>query len=166
MKKTRRQLTLFLDEAATALVEKIRETFNPKQHQLIPSHITLCREDEIEDLATVQKNLAELKVKPFHLELGPPRRFYEGKGVFLPVQDDQGQFKNLRVLVLKQVITKLRDHEPHITLMHPRNSTCTDLIFESIQRYELPLAVHITTISLIEQEIGEKWRVLKQYNLR
>jgi len=47
----RKQITIFLDETEAIPIEAIRKRFNPRQYKLIKSHITLCREDEIEDLA-------------------------------------------------------------------------------------------------------------------
>ena len=44
----RKQLTLFLEASEAESIERIRKEFNPKQFALIKSHITLCREDEIE----------------------------------------------------------------------------------------------------------------------
>ena len=46
----RRQLTLFLSESCSSEIEKCRERFNLEQFKLIKAHITLCREDEIEQL--------------------------------------------------------------------------------------------------------------------
>ena len=48
MNVVRRQLTLFLTEQ-NQIIEEIRATYNPKQFELIKAHVTLCREDEIED---------------------------------------------------------------------------------------------------------------------
>ena len=44
---TRRQASLYLYDAW--IVEGLRKRFNPAQAALIPAHITLCREDEVND---------------------------------------------------------------------------------------------------------------------
>jgi hypothetical protein len=51
--------------------------------------------------------------------------------------------------------------EAHITLMHPRNATCTDAIFEEIRAHALPAQITFNTVSLIEQVDGGPWRVLQ-----
>jgi hypothetical protein len=165
MKKTRKQLTLFLEEEESDSIETIRKRFNPTQHQIIRSHITLCREDEIEEMETILYNLEHLKASHFELELSELIRFSEGKGVLIKVIDSKSHFKNLRKLILKNIIAEPREHQSHITLMHPRNSICNDFIFEEIQKIELPKRLSIKRITLIEQEIGKKWNVLKEYKL-
>lgn len=165
MIKKRKQLTLFLEEKAARSIEAIRQQFNPVQYDLIKGHITLCREDEIENLAVISTNLMHLNSKSFELSLGPVKRFSDGKGVFIPIKDENHVFQRIRELILKPAIPVPRIHQPHITLMHPRNSTCTDELFEKIKQVELPETVRITTISLIEQELGKKWKTLKEYRL-
>ena len=49
----RRQLTLFVEQKDAETIEKVRQEFNPKQFELIKSHVTLCREDEIQNLEQV-----------------------------------------------------------------------------------------------------------------
>ena len=164
MKSTRKQLTLFFEEESDS-IEKIREMFNPEQHKIIRSHITLCREDEIEEIETILYNLENLKTEYFELELSGLKRFSEGKGVLITIIDTKNYFKNLRGLILKNTASEPREHKPHITLMHPRNSTCNDLIFEEIRKSEFPKKINITRITLIEQKIGEVWNVLNEYKL-
>ncbi len=165
MTQTRKQLTLFLDEKEAQAIEALREKYNPAQYQLIASHITLCREDEIADLPRVWQNVEKLHLPSFTLELGKAERFYEGKGVFIPVRDPRQEFKGLRARILRHLPTPPREHSPHITLMHPRNSTCTDQIFEEIRAIALPNSVSLTYISLIEQEMGNVWQTLESYSL-
>jgi len=55
MAKIRRQLTLFIDQGDAQIIEMIRAEFNPLQHQLIKSHVTLCREDELNRLKQSSK---------------------------------------------------------------------------------------------------------------
>lgn len=165
MAKIRKQLTLFLDEIEASPIEVIRSKYNPAQYLLIKSHITLAREDELAAWDAVLRKLNRLQQKSFKLTLAPPERFWEGKGVFIPILDDEQNFRKLRHTLLAPEGSLPRDHEAHITLMHPRNSTCTDAIFEEIKAVTLPEKLKISRVSLIEQVIGEKWKVLDEFSL-
>jgi 2'-5' RNA ligase len=166
MNKKRIQLTLFLDESKSEAIEKIRKEFNPEQYALIKSHLTLCREDELEPIEKVIKNLEKLNYKYITLEFGAAVRFSDEKGVLIPAMGDNDQFQKLRELILQGVIIDPGNPEPHITLMHPRNSTCTDRIFEQIEKTELPNKLEFRTISLIEQDEKNKWKILKEFELK
>lgn len=166
MHKTRLQLTLFIDDGESESIEKIRKEFNPKQYELIKSHVTLCREDELEQIEKVILNLEKLNIGFITVDFGNVIRFSDGVGVLIPAVDDNQQFHQLRKAVLQGLIEQPRRHEPHITLMHPRNSTCTDSIFEQIEKMQLPQKIEFRKISLIEQELGIKWRVLKEFELK
>jgi hypothetical protein len=52
----RRQLTLFVEQKDAEIIERVRQEFNPIQFNLIKSHVTLCREDEIQNLEQVISN--------------------------------------------------------------------------------------------------------------
>ena len=52
-----------------------------------------------------------------------------------------------------------------ITLMHPRNSTCNDEIFEEIKNIPFPTKLTFKRISLIEQEINKEWKIIKEFDL-
>jgi len=49
--------------------------------------------------------------------------------------------------------------------MHPRNSTCTDKIFEEIEQVNLPSQLIFKSISLIEQVDGGQWETLKTFKI-
>lgn len=78
------QLTLFIDETESKEIEQIRQEFNPEQYQLIKSHITLCREDEIEQIEKVILNLKRLKFNCLTIAFGKVVRFSNEKGVLIP----------------------------------------------------------------------------------
>lgn len=166
MNQIRIQLTLFLDEHESETIEKIRKEFNPKQHELIGAHITLCREDELEQIGKVISNLEKLNLGRVIIHFGNVIRFSEGKGVLMPAVGDNESFHQLRKQVLQGIIEHPRKHEPHLTLMHPRNAVCTDDLFEQIKQVELPRKLEFRKISLIEQEIGKRWEVLKTFELK
>ncbi len=158
--RTRKQLTLFVDQDAAINIEAIRSRFNPAQRALIASHVTLCREDEIEDIDQVMANLLSLDFTPITLYFGPPQRFDQGRGVLLPGAGENAPFHALRKAVLRGLSDNPRKHEPHITLMHPRNATCTDLIFEQILQTTLPVVLAFSHISLIQQVGDGVWHTI------
>jgi 2'-5' RNA ligase len=163
MHQTRRQLTLFIAGQNEA-IEKIREEFNPEQYHLIPTHVTLCREDEIEPIEKVIENIRFLSwPKPIRIEFDPPERFENGKGVFIPAKRNNPDFYALRKAVLNGLNEFPGKLLPHITLMHPRNSTCSDIIFERIKKHELPTELIFNKISLIEQRNGGKWIIIEEF---
>ena len=53
-----------------------------------------------------------------------------------------------------------RKHDPHITLIHPRNGICTDSIFEEIASQMVSFSTTFRSVALIEQFDGAKWREL------
>lgn len=161
----RRQLTLFVNPKDAETIEQIRQEFNPKQFALIKCHVTLCREDEIENLEQVISNLQSLRQEEIDIEFGKATRFDNGKGLFLPATTNNASFQTLRRKVLFGLNDNQRKQEPHITLMHPRNSTCTDAIFQQIESVKLPTQIKFNTISLIEQENGGAWKILQEFQL-
>lgn len=165
MQHTRRQLTLFIQAPESEPIEQIRRQFNPEQYALIGCHVTLCREDEIEDLERVIANLERLDCGPLTIDFGPVIRFSEGKGVMIPALEENEAFHALRARILHGVVSQPRRHEPHVTLMHPRNSTCTDAVFEEITQADLPVRIRFEQICLIEQEMGKPWQIIDVFNL-
>ncbi len=166
MSTRRLQLTLFVDPADSAMIEQVRQTYNPLQYALIKAHITLCREDEIVPLELVLENLRRLQHAPIVIDFGEAVRFSEGKGVLMPAIGDQTAFHQLRTAILKGIIEVPRIHAPHLTLMHPRNATCTDDIFAAIKAQPLPMRIVFSKISLISQEIGAEWELVEMVPLQ
>lgn len=164
MRSGRAQLSLFVPAEQATIIEQVRRQYNPVQYALIPAHVTLCREDELTSLEAVLKNLEQLVFPAFAIAFNSPVRFDNGKGLLLPAIDNT-IFQDLRKLVLKGVADQPRIHAPHLTLMHPRNSTCTDLLFKEIQSIPLPESFHFKQISLIEQVNGGPWTIKKEWPL-
>ncbi len=162
----RKQLTLFVDEHESENIEKIRSAFNPVQYRLIKSHVTLCREDEIEKIDGVIENILKPGIKSISIQFSAVTRFSDGKGVMLPATVNNQPFKSLRNQILKGIIDEPGDHHPHITLMHPANATCTRQDFELIKKNKFPDHLTFNMISLIEQDNGAPWKVLRQFNLK
>ena len=166
LNQKRTQITLFVEENDAKAIEQVRKKFNPEQYELIKAHVTLCREDELEQIEKVMLNLTNLDAGYVMIDFGKPVRFSDGKGVLIPAVGDNEQLQRLREKILKGVTENPRKHEPHITLMHPRNSTCTDEIFSQIEKMEFSQRIEFKKISLIEQEIGKKWNVLAEFKLK
>src|SRR5688572_3486275 len=165
MSYQRRQLSLFVDEKQSATLENIRQKFNPQQYRLIKAHVTLCREDEIEAIETVLYNLTNQVLPKISICFGKTTRFSDGNGVLLPADDNLHSFRTLRSQILHGIIEAPRNHEPHITLMHPRNSTCTDDIYQQIANIILPSFITFERISLIEQLDQGKWKIIQEFDL-
>ncbi len=162
----RRQLTLFVQDN-NGTIEKIRKKFNPVQYELIPAHVTLCREDEIELIEKVVQNIKSLRLdNQVKLIFDPVDRFQDGKGVLIPAKIENNEFHDLRRRILKGINDSPRQHRPHITLMHPRNSTCTDNIFNQIKQYTFPTEISFNKISVIEQKNGGPWTILEEFRLQ
>jgi hypothetical protein len=134
------------------------------QQQLIASHVTLCREDELAPLDIILTHLQQLRFAPITVQFGAVKRFDDGKGVMLPALGENAAFHQLRAAVLQPINTTPRLHEPHLTLMHPRNATCTDDIFEVIQAAQLPQLLTFKSITLIQQCSSGKWQSLQHFN--
>lgn len=141
----------------------MRCRYNLAQAALIAAHVTLCREDELQDLEHIQHNLRQLRwAAPLRIQIDPMKRFAEGKGVMLPANAENLDFQALRVAILG---TDARLHEAHITLLHPRNATCTDEIFAAMQVRNLPRELQFDQIHLISQVDGGIWEVLEVFPL-
>lgn len=166
MSRKRLQLTLFVDEDISGMIEKIRKEFNPLQFGIIKSHVTLCREDELDPVKQVIQNLERLSYNSFSIHFGPVIQFCDDKGVLMPATGKNEAFHQLRKLILEKTVQHPRNHEPHITLMHPRNSTCTESIFQQIEKIKLPDRIAFNRISLIEQQGESKWKILEEYTLK
>ncbi|MGB7201168.1 MAG: 2'-5' RNA ligase family protein [Pyrinomonadaceae bacterium] len=158
MPETRRQATLFVRHVPA--VESIRRTFNPKQAELISAHVTLCREDEVKDWDLLAAKLEKVTFA-VTLEFGSPVR--DGDLVFLPGIDIDGTFRDLRTYLLGT--DPVRDHEPHITLIHPRNGRCTDDIWEAIRTGIKPFTYTFHEVSFILQQGGGLWQTLQDFPL-
>ena len=164
MKKVRRQLTLFVDEYDAGIIEQIRMEYNPVQYGLIKSHVTLCREEELEQADKILEQLPQLDHGPVMINFGPIERFSGGKGLWLPGTGDNEQFHSLRKHIL-QGEDDVKRTVPHITLIHPRNADCTDTIFETIKKTDLPQQLLFNNISLVEQENEVGWKTISVFKL-
>lgn len=164
METRRIQLTAFLQDLDAVSINAVRRKYNPVQYELINAHITVCREDELPSVEIIRKYFSQLQCTPIKVFLKKPERFDEGRGVLIPCKETDAGFQHLRRCVLSFSNASIRTHQPHITLLHPRNATCTDQIFGEILQYRFPDSVLINNIALIEQINGGKWKTLQQFD--
>ncbi len=168
MSNSRRwQLTLFVTHQ-NDIIERIRLAYNPIQFNLIAAHVTLCREDELDMLEKIIENLQSIRLsRSIKIEFNAVKRFSEGKGVLIPAKKSNVEFDELRKLVLKGITDLPNVQHAHITLMHPRNSTCTDSIFKQIKEFKLPTELNFDEVALIEQSRGgERWKVVRRFPIK
>jgi 2'-5' RNA ligase len=117
------------------------------------------------EVDTIKETLRELHHRPILIDFDLPLRFSGGSGVLIPSKQKNPEFDNLRKALLSKWTGEPRSHQAHITLIHPRNSKCTDEIFAEISRLEFPNRILFNSISLIEQEDNKPWVVLEEYQL-
>ncbi len=153
----RRQLTLFVPATAAGPLEDVRARVDPVQHRLIAAHVTLCREDDLEDLPEVLARLAAPGPGPLTLTFGPAEAF-GGHGLLLPCVAGAAAFRQLREGVLGSA--RVRDQAPHLTLAHPRNPRAPGNSLAAAAALPAPLTLTFPAVSLIEQAPLEPWVVV------
>lgn len=146
----RRQASMYITDSLC--IESMRSCFNPAQARLIPAHVTLCREDEVADWDVLRARLESLR--PFEITLGFDAPVRNDHFVFLPVREGFESFHEFRRSLLTP---EPRIHHPHLTIIHPRNGTCSDEIFAEITRNIPPFRYTFREVMLIEQEGEGVW---------
>jgi 2'-5' RNA ligase len=155
----RRQASMYLHQANE--IEELRLRFNPIQARLIPAHVTLCREDEIADWQQLAERIN--RVMPIRVTIGFGCPVREGNLVMLPAVSGVEQFDQLREELIADGSKKPRKQSPHITIIHPRNGTCTDVAFAEISNRLQPFEWTFQSINLIEQTDGGPWKTLAKF---
>lgn len=160
METVRRQITLFVPGPERSRLDSIREQFNPAQAALIAAHVTLCRDDEVLEWSALQDRAQQMSDFVVSLRFGAPVR--EHNLVYLPVVESTESFDELRQQVLDDEACRIQ--EPHVTLIHPRNGTCTDATFKAIQSLlNEELNITFRELTFIEK-IGEHpWRSVQTF---
>jgi hypothetical protein len=117
---SRVQLSLFLSAESAGPVEAARQVLDPVQFNLIPAHVTLCREDELGGItpALLRRRLEVRPATPIVLTFGSPVPF-STHGVLLPCISGEDGFRALRHMILRS--DTIKRQRAHITLAHPRN---------------------------------------------
>jgi 2'-5' RNA ligase len=153
----RRQATLFL--TGVPAIDDIRERFNPAQAKLIATHVTLIREDEVVDWEMLADRARNLSLPEIALRFGDPQ--LENGLLYLPCVGSTAEFDGLRAALLNSPTA--RKHSPHITLIHPRNGTCSDESVDEIAGLLDPFEHVFGEIAFIEQWNGGAWQTLETF---
>jgi 2'-5' RNA ligase len=161
---SRLQLTLFVTGTAAAKIDEARRSLDPVQFSLIPAHVTLCREDEIEDLqpADLRERLSAWDTGPVSLTFGAPESF-STHGILLPCIRGEEDFQALRRLILGS--TAIRRQLPHITLAHPRNPKAAGNSLAAASVLQAGITVNLGTVSRIQQNGGAPWHLVERFDL-
>ncbi len=99
--------------------------------------------------------ISRLEEIDISLSFGQPVR--DGNLVTLPSVGPTESFDAFRRIVLIGQSKSIRKHNPHITLIHPRNGTCTDRVFDEMSCDLSPFSVTFRSVTLIEQVDGGVW---------
>ena len=158
----RRQATLYVPPPLDVVVESLRTQFNPIQAALIRAHVTLCREDEVSDWHKTEDCLRRMAKIDVTLHFDIPIR--DGNLVYLPSTGSTDSFDALRSSLLSTGNSSPRKHAPHITLIHPRNGTCSKSDFDEISSQCKPFTITFHQATLIEQIDGGPWRDLVSFS--
>jgi 2'-5' RNA ligase len=162
--EARIQLSLFVPPSSAARLEQARHLLDPVQAKLIPAHVTLCREDELQDidLATLGSMVASSGAGPISLKFGDPEVF-QGHGVLLPCIEGVEGFHEVRCRILGS--SRVRPHAPHITLAHPRNPRSPQNSPANFGAIPAGLVITFTEIQHIMQEAAMPWHVIATHAL-
>ncbi|MBI1324499.1 hypothetical protein GC170_15120 [bacterium] len=156
----RSQLTMFVRENLAGPIEAIRIIVDPVQHSLIPAHVTLCREDELEKYEGWRERLAAMPAEMIlqTLRFGRAESF-AGHGILLPCIEGIERFRILRQTILGS--DTIRDARPHMTLAHPRNPKSPGNAIEIACGLPSEFEITFDTIRLIEQFDSNPWNVVE-----
>lgn len=164
MSPSRDQLSLFVDGPAADTLNALRARLDPVQAGLIPAHVTVCREDELQDLPALGTDALRARLHghpPLTLRFGPPQRF-GGHGVLLPCVAGQSALDELRRCLLGR--ESVRPQAAHLTLAHPRNPRAPG----NGDRLEDAAPVHalcLADLRWIRQSDGGPWQTIARFSL-
>ena len=155
----RRQLSLFLPSAQRAVVDTIRQRLDPRQHAIIPPHITLCRDEELVPWQGISQRLANLDPFSITMQFGEPHVLSDRCVLLRPILGAE-QYHRLRHLILGPLA---KEHGAHITLLHPRNAAGVTYNLAEISHALVGFTVTFRTVSLIEQRGTGTWQVRQDF---
>lgn len=153
---------MYIPPEQASVIETARSAVDPIQHQLIPAHVTLCRDNELSNFAEIEDRLLVNPYRSVDLTFGKPEVFH-GHGIIMECISDLGTFKALREFLLGPNCKNVQ--LPHLTLAHPRNSRAEGNSLENTDLIPTPLHAVLDRIVLIEQEGDSQWRVLREYRM-
>lgn len=158
------QLSVFVPPSSAEALEQVRRQLDPVQASLIPAHVTLCREDELEaiDLTTLDAIVASVHATPLRLTFGGPEVF-QGHGVLLPCIEGEDRFHELRCQLLGS--RNVRRHAPHLTLAHPRNPWAPLNTPANRDAIQAGMVITFDEVQHIQQVAAMPWRVIARHAL-
>jgi 2'-5' RNA ligase len=154
---------MYVPREAAGEIEAVRAILDPVQRALIAAHVTLCREEELDEVAqaTLHDRLANLRYEPITLRFGRPERFFD-HGILLECIDGQDEFRMLRDDLLGS--KTIRTQRPHITLAHPRNAKALGNSMVNASKMRDDISITFRTIQLIEQQSNQPWQLLSSFD--
>ncbi|MBW4671365.1 MAG: 2'-5' RNA ligase family protein [Cyanomargarita calcarea GSE-NOS-MK-12-04C] len=158
----RKQVSLYVPEPIRSEIDCIRAKTDPEQHSIIPAHITLCYDDEIEDWSQVIERIAEVAPLTIELCFGTPIQLDNG-GIFLPCISPANIYYSLREKILLGFKKVRLDVKPHITLLHPRHAVGRDRVWDEVKDYQVRDAIKFNCISVIEKTPNSSWAEREVY---
>lgn len=157
MNNTRRQLSLYIPTIQSKVLEEVRKVVDPIQFNLIPAHVTLCRDNEINDLNRLKNKIDSLINLKLELTFDKPK-YFNGHGIIMDCIEGEEEFLKLREYILDD--KKIKKQFPHITLAHPRNKRSTSNSLTATKLIPNPFRVIFDSISLIEQKNNAPWKII------
>lgn len=151
------------NDVATPL-EALRCILDPIQRGLIAAHVTLCREDELAEIAPSVwwDRVDRWQGGSLELSFGPAERF-SGHGILLLCVSGQEVFSELRRHVLGKEDVRLQ--KAHITLAHPRNAIAKGNDLSITRSLPVPLRIRFDRISHIRQAGADPWQLVDEWPL-
>lgn len=166
MQKVRHQITLFLPEAASQLVEPVRAVVDPVQASLIRAHVTLVRDDELPQISpetfTARLDLPIDQRSPLELTFAGPSPSVD-HGILMHCASELTEFQALRCRLFPELNSK--SMKAHITLAHPRNPKAAGNKPQNLRPLANGLTIKFRQLALIQQTDGQPWVTLKTVDL-
>ena len=132
---------------------------DPRQHTLISAHVTLCRDEELVAWQIIEQRLASLGKFTVTMQFGEPQVLPDG-GVLMRATQGAGQYQHLRQIILG---SSAGSHDPHITLLHPRNAAGVAYNLAEMAPMLAGLRITFRTVALIEQHGVAPWSVRQEF---
>lgn len=153
---------MYLSPKDSEQLESVRKVVDPIQFGLIPAHVTLCREEELDSFNEIEARLKNTSIDCIELEFGKPKIFFE-HGIIMECINGLVPFQAFREYLLDTKDIKVQ--HPHITLAHPRNFKAKGNSLDNTNSLVFPLRVELDRVHLIEQIGINPWNVLAEYKL-
>lgn len=164
--RQRYQITLFLPDDASAIIEGVRRLVDPVQASLIAAHVTLVRDDELPLLTAEEFSGRLMRAKgqssPLQLTFGPPVPSVD-HGILMPCTSGIAAFQSLRCVMFPEM--RAKQLNPHITLAHPRNPKAPGNSIENTAPLNHGLTIVFRRMTLIRQTDQQPWDIVRTLNL-